>query len=168
LQIFLLFFTWRHPRNVLISAALLDRIYRRIILRGKEMTNMASRFTKADMEQMAKYLTEIFPVLKSGHGARRGSQAYDMELRERTIRVEEELRHQRELMMEMFANMKTQFSYIEKRFEQVDKRFEDIRADMNRRFEQVDKKFSMMMCFTGIGLSLTTTFITTMMVIIIK
>ncbi len=143
---------------------------------------MASRLTKADMEQMAKYLAEIFPVLKSGHSARRGSQTYDMELRERTIRVEEELRHQRELMMEMFANMKTQFAYIEKRFEhvdkrfehvdkrfeQVDKRFEDLRADMNTRFEQVDKKFSMMMWFTGIGLSLVTTFITTVMVIMIK
>jgi hypothetical protein len=143
---------------------------------------MASKFTKADMEQIAKYLRDIFPVLKSGHGARRTSQVYDMELRERTIRVEEELRHQRELMMEMFANMKTQFLYIEKRFEQVDrrfeqvdkrfeqvdKRFEELRIDMNTRFEQVDKKFGMMMWFTGIGLSLTTTFITTMMVIMIK
>ncbi len=55
---------------------------------------------------------------------------YELDLRERTIRVEEELKHQRELMLEGFKLM-------EKRFEQVDKRFEQ--AD--KRFEQVDKKF---------------------------
>ncbi len=55
---------------------------------------------------------------------------YELDLRERTIRVEEELRHQRELMIEGFKQM-------EKRFEQVDKRFEQV----DKRFEQVDKRF---------------------------
>mgnify|MGYP001120334288 CR=1 FL=1 len=55
---------------------------------------------------------------------------YEIELRERMVRVEEELRHQRELMREGFAQM-------EKRFEQIDKRFEQI----DKRFEQVDKRF---------------------------
>ena len=41
----------------------------------------------------------------------------EIELRERMIRVEEELKHQRELMQQGFAMM-------EKRFQQVDKRFE--------------------------------------------
>jgi len=58
---------------------------------------------------------------------------YELDLRERTIRVEEELKHQRELMLEGFKQM-------EKRFEQVDKRFEQIQLDMNKRFEQVDKR----------------------------
>ena len=59
---------------------------------------------------------------------------YELDLRERTIRVEEELKHQRELMLEGFKQM-------EKRFEQVDKRFEQMHLDMNKRFEQVDKRF---------------------------
>ena len=59
---------------------------------------------------------------------------YELDLRERTIRVEEELKHQRELMLEGFKQM-------EKRFEQMDKRFEQIQLDMNKRFEQVDKRF---------------------------
>lgn len=42
---------------------------------------------------------------------------YELDLRERTVRVEEELKHQRELMM-------TGFSQMEKRFEQVDKQLE--------------------------------------------
>ncbi len=59
---------------------------------------------------------------------------YEMELRERTTRVEEELKHQRDLMITGFAQM-------EKRFEQVDKRFEQMHIDLNKRFEQVDKRF---------------------------
>ena len=53
---------------------------------------------------------------------------YEIELRERMVRVEEELKHQRELMREGFAQM-------EKRFEQVDQRFEAIQIDMDKRFE---------------------------------
>ena len=73
---------------------------------------------------------------------------YELDLRERTIRVEEELRHQRELMTEGFKQMEKRFEQIDKRFEQVDKRFEQVdkrlelmQLDMNKRFEQVDKRF---------------------------
>jgi len=50
---------------------------------------------------------------------------YELDLRERTIRVEEELKHQRELMVEGFK--------------QMERRFEQMHLDMNKRFEQVDK-----------------------------
>ncbi|MFP4244174.1 MAG: hypothetical protein ACLFMW_05895 [Ectothiorhodospira sp.] len=76
---------------------------------------------------------------------------YEIELRERMVRVEEELKHQRELMREGFAqmdkrfeamreDMEKRFEQVEKRFEQVDKRFEQ----MDQRFEQVDKRFEQM------------------------
>ncbi len=52
---------------------------------------------------------------------------YEIELRERMVRVEEELRHQRELMREGFA--------------QMDQRHLELRQDMAARFEQVDKRF---------------------------
>jgi hypothetical protein len=55
---------------------------------------------------------------------------YEIELRERIVRVEEELKHQRELMKQGFALM-------EKRFEQMDRRFEQI----DRRSEQADDRF---------------------------
>jgi len=58
----------------------------------------------------------------------------EIALAERFVRVEEELKHQRELMIKGFAQ-------AEKRFEQVDKRFEESRQDMLARFEQVDKRF---------------------------
>ena len=62
---------------------------------------------------------------------------YELDLRERTIRVEEELKHQRELMLEGFKQMEKRFEQVDKRFEQMDKRFEQV----DKRFEQVDKKF---------------------------
>jgi tetrahydromethanopterin S-methyltransferase subunit G len=65
---------------------------------------------------------------------------YELDLRERAIRVEEELKHQRELMVEGFKQMEKRFEQVEKRFEQVDKRFEQV----DKRFEQVDKRFEQM------------------------
>jgi len=59
---------------------------------------------------------------------------YELELRERSVRVEEELKHQRELMLQGFKQM-------DHRFEQVDKRFEAMQKQMDKRFEQVDKRF---------------------------
>ena len=69
---------------------------------------------------------------------------YELDLRERTIRVEEELKHQRELMTEGFKQMEKRFEQVDKRFEQVDKRFEQMHQEMNKRFEQVDKRFEQM------------------------
>ncbi|WP_295880334.1 hypothetical protein [uncultured Thiohalocapsa sp.] len=77
---------------------------------------------------------------------------YEIELRERMVRVEEELKHQRELMLQGFAQMDKRFELAEKRhdelredmlarFEQADKRHEALREDMLARFEQVDKRF---------------------------
>ena len=73
---------------------------------------------------------------------------YELDIRERIVRVEEELKHQRELMLQGFENsnkrfeemrvdMDKRFEQLEKRFEQVDKRFEQV----DKRFEQVDKRF---------------------------
>ncbi|MCP5245997.1 MAG: hypothetical protein H6937_08610 [Burkholderiales bacterium] len=58
---------------------------------------------------------------------------YELEIRERIVRVEEELKHQRELMIEGFKQ-------IDKRFDQVDKRFEQV----DKRFEQFDKRFEVL------------------------
>ncbi|MDC8445683.1 MAG: hypothetical protein LV471_07100 [Nitrosomonas sp.] len=65
---------------------------------------------------------------------------YELELRERIVRVEEELKHQRELMLEGFKQMEKRFEQIDKRFEQMEKRFEQI----DKRFEQIDRRFEVM------------------------
>ncbi|WP_133512610.1 hypothetical protein [Candidatus Thiosymbion oneisti] len=50
---------------------------------------------------------------------------YEIELRERMVRVEEELRHQRELI-------KTILEQMDKRFDAVDKRFEALTRRIDR------------------------------------
>ena len=76
-------------------------------------------------------------------------------LLERMVRVEEELKAQRDLMNERFGFMERRFEAIDqrfeaidqrfeavdKRFEAVDKRFEDLIVSMEKRFEAVDKRF---------------------------
>jgi hypothetical protein len=52
---------------------------------------------------------------------------YEIELRERMVRVEEELKHQRELMRQGFEQM-------DKRFEQVDKRFDEMLKRHDKHF----------------------------------
>jgi septal ring factor EnvC (AmiA/AmiB activator) len=78
---------------------------------------------------MAEWLTE--------QSLGKPAAVYEIELRERMVRVEEELKHQRELMREGFAQVERRLEQIDKRFEQVDKRFEQV----DKRFEQVDKRF---------------------------
>lgn len=57
---------------------------------------------------------------------------YELELRERTIRVEEELKHQRELMGEGFKQMEKRFEQVDKRFEQIDKHLESLAHRLDR------------------------------------
>nr|VFJ52256.1 MAG: hypothetical protein BECKFW1821A_GA0114235_103515 [Candidatus Kentron sp. FW]VFJ57469.1 MAG: hypothetical protein BECKFW1821B_GA0114236_10349 [Candidatus Kentron sp. FW] len=59
---------------------------------------------------------------------------YEIELRERMVRVEEELRHQRELM-------KQGFDLMDRRFESMDKRFELMVQENNKRFEEINRRF---------------------------
>ena len=59
------------------------------------------------------------------------------ELLERIVKVEEELKHQRELIFTFMKQVEKRFEQVEKRFEQIDKRFEQI----DKRFEQIDKRF---------------------------
>ncbi|MEA3643229.1 MAG: hypothetical protein VBE63_25310 [Lamprobacter sp.] len=66
---------------------------------------------------------------------------YEIELRELMVRVEEELKHQRELMRQGFEQVDKRFEQVEKRFEQVEKRFEQV----DKRFEQMDKRFDEML-----------------------
>ncbi|PKM13322.1 MAG: hypothetical protein CVV13_01860 [Gammaproteobacteria bacterium HGW-Gammaproteobacteria-3] len=57
---------------------------------------------------------------------------YELDLRERAIRVEEELKHQRELMLDGFKQMEKRFEQVDKRFELIDKRFEKMGRRLDR------------------------------------
>ncbi len=122
------------------------------------MKEMASKFTEEDLKAIGDYLFDRYPALKGGEACYRYSDI-KIDIYERMVRVEEELKHQRELIHEVIKIMDKRFEGVDKRFEQVDKRFEEIRADM-------DKRFNMMMWFTGIGFTLITTIITATFVLL--
>ncbi len=79
---------------------------------------------------------------------------YEIELRERMLRVEEELKHQRELMREAFAQVDKRLEQIEKRFEQVDKRFERVDSRFDEMLRRNDRHFLWLVGFiaTSAGL----------------
>ena len=85
---------------------------------------------KKDFEKLGSYVKDhiLEWIEESSHD--RISYSYDKDLYERVVRVEEELKHQRELMKQGF--------------EMMDKRFEDIRSDMN-------KRFTLITWFIGLG-----------------
>ena len=134
-----------------------------INLKEKDMSSMAVKLTNDHLEQIADYLAEKFPVLRQRSSSRTFSRDAEMDIRERTVRVEEELKNQREIIRDLIVNMNA-------RFEQVDKRFEEMRTDMNTRFEEMrtdmDKRFNMMMWFTGLGLTIVIGFLTGAMVLL--
>lgn len=119
------------------------------------MTSMSVKLTKENLEQIALYLAEKYPVLKNRVKQKQSARDIEIDIRERIVRVEEELKNQREQIKQLLVNMDRRFEQIDKRFEQVDRRFED-----------VDKRFTMMMWFTGIGFTLSTAFITGILIFI--
>ncbi len=133
------------------------------------MEDMASKFTEDDLREIGEYIAARFPALKSG-GVYSGYGDIKIDLYERMVRVEEELKHQRELILNVMKMMDKRFAEVDKRFEDLrsdmNRRFEDMRTDMSNRFEQVDRRFSMMMWFTGIGFTLVTTIITGVFVLL--
>jgi len=57
---------------------------------------------------------------------------YGLQIHERMVRVEEELKHQRSLMEQGFKLMEKRFEQVDKRFEQMDKRFEALTRRIDR------------------------------------
>ena len=90
----------------------------------------------------------------------------DQQLLERMVRVEEELKAQRELMdvrftavdkrfesmderfAELISHINNRFEAVDKRFESVDKRFEELISGIDKRFEMVDKRFGELISHT--------------------
>ncbi len=108
-----------------------------------ESLNQIGEFVK---NNLGTWLREVGPPeLRSTEGLRR-----EFDIRERIVRVEEELKTQRELIREGFAAMASRFeeqnAYMNARFEAVDKRFEAI----DKRFEAVDKRFEEQTAFMNI------------------
>ncbi|MDC7226182.1 MAG: hypothetical protein PQJ61_05415 [Spirochaetales bacterium] len=87
----------------------------------------------------------------------------DIELIERTVRLEEGLKSSIDLMRQgfdmmdkRFEQVDKRFEQVDKRFEQVDKRFEDMQHNMDKRFEEVNRRFNVLQWAIGIGFTTVT------------
>ena len=124
--------------------------------------------TSADLKQIEEHIENH---IKSNIGSwigdislTKSSYFNEIELIERMVRVEEELKNQRELILIGFEQSNKRFEdmqkYMDKRFEQVDKRFEDMQKYMDKRFEDVNNKFKMMFAFMTLGFTILATMMT--------
>ncbi len=94
-----------------------------------------------DLQQIGEYVKRHISDWIAEQSLGKPPVVYEIELRERMVRVEEELKHQRELMHQGFEQVDKRLEQVDKRFEQVDKRFEQV----DKRFEQMDKRFDEML-----------------------
>ncbi len=94
---------------------------------------------KQDIEYIKTHLAEWLAEQSVG----KPLAVYEIELRERMVRVEEALKHQGRLIQALIEQMDKRFDQVDKRFDQVDKRFEQVDKrleQMEKRFDQVEKR----------------------------
>ena len=130
--------------------------------------------TSADLKQIEDHIKSNIGSWIGDISLTKSSYFNEIELIERIVRVEEELKSQRELMLMGFEQTNKRFEdiqkYMDKRFEQIDKRFEQVDKrfeQIDKRFEQVDKrfedvnsKFKMMFTFMTLGFTILATMMT--------
>jgi hypothetical protein len=92
-------------------------------------------------QQDIEFIKANMPVWLAEQSLGRPPAVYEIELRERMVRVEEELKHQRELMRQGFERMDKRFEQVEKRFEQIEKRFELVDKRFDEMIRRHDRHF---------------------------
>ena len=100
-----------------------------------------------DLQHIGRYVRAELP----GWLNELGPWALGSQLMERVVRVEEELKAQREILLthvetsdRRFGDMNRRFEDANRRFDDVNQRFEDVNKrfdDVNERFEDVNKRF---------------------------
>ena len=123
--------------------------------RGYEMGEPALIIGNSELERIGDYakshlrawLAELTPAPAS---------AVSTQLLERMVRVEEELKAQRELMIIRFDAVDRRFEAVDRRFEAEDRRFESV----DKRFDDMNKRFGLIQWVTGIGFVMIGTLVT--------
>jgi hypothetical protein len=81
-----------------------------------------------DIEFIKQHLGEWLTEVSLG----KPPAVYEIELRERIVRVEEALKHQGELIQQLIQQIDKRFEQVDKRFEQMDQRFVELQRRMDR------------------------------------
>nr|VFK42810.1 MAG: hypothetical protein BECKTC1821E_GA0114239_102133 [Candidatus Kentron sp. TC] len=93
------------------------------------------------LEEIAEYMRAHMVEWLTEDSLAKPPAVYEIELRERMVRVEEELKHQRELMKQGFDLMGKRLDAMN---EENNKRFEAMSQENNRRFEEINRRFEAM------------------------
>ena len=111
------------------------------------MSDPAMTLSDGDLQHIGRYVRAELP----GWLNELGPWALGGQLMERMVRVEEELKAQREILLthvetseRRFEDMNRRFDDWNRRFDDVNQRFEDVNKrfdDVNERFEDVNKRF---------------------------
>lgn len=97
-----------------------------------------------DVQRIGEYVKPWLREVVEQVVPRSALTAIDQQLLERMVRVEEELKSQRELMEVKFDAVDRRFQAVDARFEAMDKRFEELIHHMDKRFESTDRRFEAM------------------------
>jgi predicted RNase H-like nuclease (RuvC/YqgF family) len=130
----------------------------------------AMDLSENQLKQIGEYIQEKLPVWirtytsqqESGVNPLTPPASVPTALLERMVRVEEELKSQRELMKagfermdqrfeDLIHQMDKRFEQMDKRFEQSDKRFEDLHAVANRHFVVISVMLGLLTVLVGAG-----------------
>ena len=96
------------------------------------MENQEMTMRDDDVKRIGDFIKPWLRELVSQMIPRPATTGIDQQLLERMVRVEEELKAQRELMDERFRMVDRRFESVDKRFESVDKRFDDMHESLKR------------------------------------
>ena len=111
------------------------------------MSDPVMTLSDGDLQHIGRYVRAELP----GWLNELGPWVLGGQLMERMVRVEEELKSQREILLthvetsdRRFGDMNRRFEDANRRFDDVNQRFEDVNKrfdDVNERFEDVNKRF---------------------------
>ena len=88
-----------------------------------------------DLQQIGEYVKDNISDWLAEKSLGKPPVVYEIELRERMVRVEEELKHQRDLMREGFNQMEKRFELMQAN---MDKRFEGVQQDIRGLQQRMD------------------------------
>ena len=104
------------------------------------MSDPIMTLSENDLHHIGQYVRAELP----GWLKELGPWALGSELLERSVRVEEELKSQREILLAHVQATDRRFEDVNRRFEDMNRRFEDVNQrfdDVNKRFDDVNKRF---------------------------
>ena len=104
------------------------------------MSDPVMTLSDDDLQHVGRYVRAELP----GWLNELGPWALGSQLMERVVRVEEELKAQREILVTHVETSDRRFEDMNRRFDDVNRRFEDVNkrfGDVNERFEDVNKRF---------------------------